>query len=98
MAYTIKPYSFAQAKKLGVIIKPSKNPIKKLDVFNSVGKKLASVGAIGYKDYPSFMELEKRGKVAKGTAAKRRALYKIRHEKDRKIINSPGYFADKLLW
>jgi hypothetical protein len=60
MAYTIKPYSFAQAKKLGVTIKPSKNPIKKLDVFNAAGKKLASVGAIGYKDYPSFMELEKK--------------------------------------
>jgi hypothetical protein len=51
MAYTIKPYSFAQAKKLGVTIKPSKNPIKKLDVFNAAGKKLASVGAVGYKDY-----------------------------------------------
>lgn len=98
MAYKIKPHSFAQAKKLGVTIKPSKNPLKKLDVFNMAGKKLASVGAIGYKDYPSFMELEKNGKVAKGTAVKRRALYKIRHEKDRKILNSPGYFADRLLW
>lgn len=98
MAYKIKPHSFAQAKKLGVTIKPSKNPIKKLDVFDMAGKKLASVGAIGYKDYPSFMELEKNGKVPKGTAVKRRALYKIRHEKDRKILNSPGYFADRLLW
>lgn len=98
MAYTIKPYSFAQAKKLGVTIKPSKNPIKKLDVFNKAGEKIVSVGAIGYKDYPSFMELERRGKVVKGTATKRRALYKIRHAKDRKVINSPGYFADRLLW
>ena len=34
----------------------------------------------------------------KGTADKRRALYKNRHDKDRKKIGSNGYYADKLLW
>lgn len=98
MAYSIKPYTFAQAKKLGVIVKPSTNKGKKIDVFNKEGKKIATVGAIGYKDYPTYMELEKLGRVPYGTARKRRALYKIRHDKDRKIKNSDGYFADRLLW
>ena len=35
------------------------------------GTKLASIGAIGYKDYPTYMELEKKGKVPKGTASER---------------------------
>lgn len=97
MSYTIKPYSKAQAKKLGVEIKPSKTKGKKIDVFKK-GKKIASVGAIGYKDYPTYMQLEKQGKVAKGTANKRRKMYKIRHNNDRKVRGSNGYYADKILW
>jgi hypothetical protein len=44
------------------------------------------------------MELEKKGKVAKGTANERRKLYKIRHSKDRKRLYSNGWYADQLLW
>jgi hypothetical protein len=44
------------------------------------------------------MELEKKGKVPKGTASKRRKLYKIRHKDDRSVRNSNGFYADKLLW
>ena len=51
-----------------------------------------------YNDYPTWMELEKKGKVEKGTANKRRRLYKIRHKKDKDRKGTPGYFADKLLW
>lgn len=29
---------------------------------------------------------------------KRRKLYKQRHEKDRHVIASSGYFADQILW
>ena len=97
MSYNIKPYSKAQAKKLGVEIKPSKTKGKKIDVFKK-GIKIASVGAIGYKDYPTYMQLEKQGKVPKGTANKRRKMYKIRHNKDRKVRGSNGYYADKILW
>ena len=97
MAYSIKPYTFAQAKKLGVTVKSSTSKGKKIDVFNKEGKKIASVGAIGYKDYPTYMELEKLGRVPYGTARKRRALYKIRHDKDRKVKNSDGFIADRLL-
>lgn len=97
MAYKIKTYTKNQAKKIGVTVKPSKTKGKKIDVFKK-GVKVASVGAIGYNDYPTYMELERKGKVAKGTANKRRKLYKIRHKADRNIINSNGYYADRLLW
>ena len=60
MAYTIKKYSFTQAKKLGVEIKPSTNILKKIDVFKN-GKKVASIGARGMNDYPTYMEKEKKG-------------------------------------
>lgn len=97
MAYNIKAYTKNQAKKIGVTVKPSGSKGKKIDVFKK-GVKVASVGAIGYKDYPTYMELEKKGKVPKGTATKRRKLYKIRHKKDRNIKNSNGFYADRLLW
>ena len=97
MAYNIKAYTKNQANKIGVTVKPSDLKGKKIDVFKK-GVKVASVGAIGYKDYPTYMELEKKGKVPKGTATKRRKLYKIRHKKDRNIKNSNGFYADRLLW
>ena len=97
MGYNIKAYTKNQAKKIGVTVKPSGLKGKKIDVFKK-GVKVASVGAIGYKDYPTYMELEKKGKVPKGTATKRRKLYKIRHKKDRNIKNSNGFYADRLLW
>ena len=97
MGYKITDYTKNQAKKIGVIVKPSKTKGKKIDVFKN-GKKVASVGALGYKDYPTYMQLEKKGKVEKGTANKRRKLYKARHKENRKVKNSNGYYADKLLW
>jgi len=98
MAYSITRYTRQQAKKLGVTVKPSTTKGKKIDVFNKKGEKVASVGAIGYNDYPTFMRLEREGKVAKGTAKTRRKAYKDRHAKNRKIRGSAGYYADKLLW
>lgn len=97
MGYIIKRYTRIQARKLGVTVKPSTRKGKKIDVFKN-GKKVASVGAIGYDDYPTFMQKEREGKVPKGTAERRRKLYKIRHRKDRNVSGTPGYYADKLLW
>lgn len=95
--YRIKKYSYIQAKKLGVIIRPSKKPLKKIDVYNDKGIFLASIGDIFYKDYPTYLELEEKGKIIPGTADKKRKAYKARHiYKD--IKNSPAYFADKILW
>lgn len=101
MSYTITAYSRRQAKKLGVIIKRSTNKKKKIDVFKKVKdkdgkmklKKLASIGAIGYGDFPTFTKTK-----GKEFANKRRAAYKKRHEKDRHIRGTAGYYADKILW
>ena len=82
MKYKITKYSKDQAKKLGLVIKPSSNRSKKIDVFKD-GKKIASIGAIGYKDYPTYMLEEKKGLHPKGYANKRRKLYKLRHQKTR---------------
>jgi hypothetical protein len=49
--YNISSGSFARAKKLGVKIKPSTVKGKKIDVFNSKGEKLASIGALGMNDF-----------------------------------------------
>ncbi len=90
--YKITRYTRAQAKKLGVTVKPSTRKNKKIDVFRG-NKKLASVGLLGYSDYPNF--IREKGKKYADT---RRKLYKIRHKKDRIVKNTPGYFSDKLLW
>ena len=92
MGYNITKYTKDQAKKLGVVVKVSKVKGKKIDVFKD-GKKIASVGALGYSDYPTYTKTK--GKVY---ADERRRLYKIRHSKDRNVKGSDGYYADKLLW
>uniref|UniRef100_A0A6C0BBZ6 Uncharacterized protein n=1 Tax=viral metagenome TaxID=1070528 RepID=A0A6C0BBZ6_9ZZZZ len=92
MSYKITKYTLAQAKKIGVTVKPSTNKTKKIDVFKQ-GKKIASVGAAGMNDYPTFMK-NQGIKFAKT----RRRLYKMRHEKDRHIKWSRGWLADVLLW
>jgi hypothetical protein len=93
MAYKITQYSYKQAKKLGVTIKPSAVKHKKIDVFNKQGEKVASIGYLGMNDYPTWIKKE-----GKEYADKRRKAYKDRHEKDRNVVGSAGWYADKLLW
>jgi phage gp16-like protein len=93
LAYRIKPYSYQQAKKIGVTIKPSAAKGKKIDVFNRKGEKVASIGALGMGDYPTFKTT-----VGAEFAEKRRKAYKSRHEKNRHKRGSAGYYADKILW
>jgi hypothetical protein len=90
--YQITDYTYQQAKRLGVEVKPSTDKKKKIDVIKN-GNKIASVGAIGYKDYPTY--IKEKGLTY---ANERRKLYKLRHSKDRQKIGSNGYYADKLLW
>ena len=90
--YRIKQLQYKNAKKLGVEIKPSTLKGKKIDVFKK-GKKIASIGAIGYGDFATF-------KQTKGDefANKRRIAYKKRHQKYRNIKGTNSYYADKILW
>ena len=97
MAYKISTYTMNQAKRLGVNVRPSRTKGKKIDVIKD-GRKIASVGALGYADYPTYMAMERKGLIPKGTANKRRAAYKRRHTKDRKVKGSRGFYADQLLW
>jgi hypothetical protein len=90
--YQIQPYSFTQAKKHNVIIKPSTRKGKKVDVFDKNQKFITSIGQIGYKDYPSYL------KVDRNLAEEKKRLYKIRHNKDRNVPMTAGFFADKILW
>ena len=92
MDYKILPYTRKQAKLIGVEVKPSAKKDKKIDVYKN-DKKVASVGAYGMNDFPTFW-LKKGEKFAKT----RRRLYRIRHEKDRHIKGTNGWYADKLLW
>ena len=90
--YSITNYTRRKAKSLGVIVKHSTNKKKKIDVFKG-GKKIASIGANGMGDYPTF--LKEKGKEF---ADKRRKAYKSRHQKNRLKVGSNGYYADNLLW
>jgi hypothetical protein len=90
--YSILPYTKQQAKKIGVMVKPSTDPKKKVDVFQG-DQKVASIGARGYKDYPTFLKED-----GKAVAEERRRLYHIRHKKDSSKKGSPGYYASLLLW
>lgn len=85
MVYKITEYSKQQAKKIGVEIRTSTNPKKKIDIFKD-GRKLASIGAIGYSDYATTKDKEKR------------RLYRLRHKGEEKKIGTPGYYAWKILW
>ena len=92
MSYQIKPKQRANAKKLGVTIKPSTNSKKKIDVYKN-DKKIASIGAKGYSDYASYIKDK-----GKEFADKRRAAYRARHKGEQLKIGSPGYYAWFILW
>jgi len=93
MKYKIFDYSFKQAKRLGVVIKPSITIGKKIDIFDKSGNYLTSIGDINYLDYPSYIKL-----FGKRYADERRKLYKIRHQRYRTKKNTRSWFADQILW
>jgi hypothetical protein len=90
--YQITDYTIQRAKEYGVKVRPATNAKKKLDVFRD-GKKIASIGATGYADYPTYTK--ERGKAY---ADERRRLYYIRHRKDIERVDSPGFWSAVLLW
>jgi hypothetical protein len=97
MAYIIQKGQRDAARKLGVVIVPSKEPDKKIAVFRN-GVLVAQIGQRGYMDYHLYLKAEKAGKFPKGYANERRRLYKIRHKNDRNKFGTAGFYADKILW
>jgi len=98
--YKITEYTKARAKELNVIVKPSTNKNKKIDVYKD-GIKIASIGGIKpdgtpYMDYPNYIK-----KDGLEIANIKRLNYLKRHSKEPKEkngIKTPSYWADKLLW
>lgn len=92
MQYTITDYTIKKAKQLKVTVRLSEQKKKKLDVFKN-NVKIATVGNVNYKDFPTYVN-------EKGLefANKRKKLYYISHKKDIEKIGSNGYYASKLLW
>jgi hypothetical protein len=86
--YDILPYTKQQARKMGVTVVPSTRAGKKIDVYRG-SQYIASVGALGYLDYPHYLK-----GYGKEYADERRRLYHARH-----TGNSQGErLAKKLLW
>tara|TARA_R110000782_G_C14807489_1_gene412443 strand:+ start:768 stop:1043 length:276 start_codon:yes stop_codon:yes gene_type:complete len=90
--YVITNYTKQRAKKLLVNVEISTKKNKKIDVIKN-GKKIASIGAKGYNDYPTYLKSK-----GKKFADERRRLYRIRHKGENLKIGSPGYYAWFLLW
>lgn len=76
----------ANAKKIGYTVKPSKNPKKKLDVFNKDGKKVASIGDATREDFTKHRDQQ------------RRKAFKSRFERFRHKKGTPAFFSDRILW
>jgi hypothetical protein len=86
--YDILPYSYNQAAKLGVEIKPSTKKGKKIDVFKN-GNKITSIGALGFSDFPHLLQKDK------SLALKRREMYRARHKNN---TGTAGFYATNILW
>ena len=90
--YKITKYTYDKAKELGLTIKLSTNPLKKIDVYkNNIF--LGSIGDSRYQDYPNYIltyNLE--------YANKRRNLYINRHKQNANVKYSKQWLALQLLW
>ena len=75
----------ANAAKIGVTVKKSTNPKKKLDVFKD-GKKVASIGDVRFYDYSATGDKE------------RQRAYRARFAKTMNIVGTPSYYNAKILW
>jgi len=86
--YHITDYTRQKARRLGYTVVPSHKPEKKIDVLKD-GKVVASIGALGMGDYPTY--LKERGREF---AEERRRLYHARHQRH----GLREYLARELLW
>ena len=82
-----------QASLLNLIIKPSKNKNKKIDVYTHDGKFLHSIGDILYNDYARYIVM-----YNLAYANKRRELYLNRHQKNIDNVNSKQFLSARILW
>lgn len=76
----------ANAKRIGVTVRPSKNPKKKLDVFDKTGKKVASIGDSSMADFTKHRD------------EKKRKAFQSRFERFRHKKGTPAYYSSNILW
>ena len=84
-------YSYDKGRELGLKIKISKNPLKKLDVYED-NIFLNSIGDSRYNDYPNYIII-----YNKEYADKRRNLYFNRHKQNANVKYSKQWLALNLL-
>jgi hypothetical protein len=99
MEYKISKEQLKLAKKLGVMIYPADaNSVYKIEIYDSQGVYLTSVGDKRYNDYFIYKAAEKRKEIPKGYANWRRSLYLQRHEKELEKVGSRGWYNAILNW
>lgn len=91
--YPITDYTKEKAKEYNVFVKKSDKRFYKLDVFDSNGYYITSIGDFRYKDFPTYAKEEGIEK-----ALVKRYLYHLRHSKDISKKGSRGWWASVLLW
>jgi hypothetical protein len=87
--YEILPRTFKQAKKIGVIVKPSRYAKYKIDIFDKQDNYLYSGGDSKYSDYPHYIKTH-----GKEYADERKRLYANRHQNE----TIRGKIIKFLLW
>ena len=92
MSYKITQYTYDKARQYDLTIKPSTKQYKKIDLFNSKGRFLASIGDTRYDDFPTYIL-----KNGLEYALKRRELYYKRHNKQYERYSN-DWLSKKLLW
>jgi hypothetical protein len=85
--YTITQYTKNKAKKYGVNVKRSSNPLKKIDIFKN-GIKIASIGGVRkngvpYMDYPTYIKTDG---LASANLKRKAYLARHAHEPKFKIV------------
>lgn len=99
MEYKINKRQLQLANKLGVMIYPADvKSNKKIEVYDSQGLYMFSIGDNSYNDYFKYKDAEKSKELSKGVAKWRRSLYLDRHRAELDKDGSKGWFSAILLW
>lgn len=91
--YDIQAYTYDQAKKIGVIVKPSTRANKKIDVYHKDEQYITSVGDSRYGDYPTYLK-----HYGEDYARKRRRAFHGRFNTGEINPYTNLYYSAKLLW
>ena len=89
--YEIQPYSFTRAEQLDLIIKPSTNEKRKIDIFDKDNKFICSCGDSRYYDFPYYVN-----RYGLEYAEAKRHVYHIKNRPKR--INTASFFEKEILW